>query len=271
MPAQSEPYEFPAIRAFATELTVWRGEMAKSSLAEALGYTPQLISQVEAGKNLPSKQFAEDLDTYFITNGLFVRLWKLIKETRHLGTLPRGFAEFVAREAQASMMYVFDSTVINGIFQTREYAYEVMKAGRDPEEIDQLVTKRLERQEILVRPKPLRIVAVVDEMALRRMIGNPEVMRGQVERLIERAEQPNVTLQIVPADRGSYAGLPGAFTTMAFDDGPDVVYIEGHVGGQLIADAATVREYAVRYDLIRGAAMSDDESVKLLHSILESQ
>jgi len=273
MVAQPEPYEFPAIRAFAAELTAWRNDrgLSKVELAESLGYTPQLIGQFEAARNIPSKRFAEDLDTFFETNGLFLRLWKLVNETRERAALPRGFPEFLVREAKASKMHVFDPIVINGIFQTREYAYEVLKAGRDPEEVEQVVTKRLERQEILVRPKPLRIVAVLDEVALRRVIGGREVMRGQVERLIERAQQPNITLQIVPVERGSYAGLPGAFSAMGFDDGPDLVYIEGHVGGRLIADAATVREYALRYDLIRGAAMSDDESLKLLHSILESQ
>ena len=84
MVAQREPYEFPAIRAFATELAAWRGTMSKVELAETLGYTPQLIGQLEAGKNIPSKKFAEDTDTLFKTNGLFVRLWKLVTDTRYL-------------------------------------------------------------------------------------------------------------------------------------------------------------------------------------------
>jgi transcriptional regulator with XRE-family HTH domain len=269
MVAQRDPYEFPAIRAFAAELAAWRGGLSKVELAETLGYTPQLIGQLEAGKNIPSRKFAEDLDTYFTTNGLFVRLWKLITETRHLAVLPSGFREFVALEAQASTMYVFEPSVIKGIFQTREYAYEVMKAGRGPEEIEQLVAKRLERQEILNRARPPRVVAVFDEVAIRRVIGGREVMREQIERLTEIAEQPHVTMQIVPASRGSYAGLMGAFDILGFDDGPEVVYIDGHVGGQLITDAATVREYGLRCDLIRGAAMSADESLKLLRTILE--
>lgn len=273
MVAQAEPYEFTSIRAFAAELAAWRNErgLSKVELAESLGYTPQLLGQIEAVKNIPSKRFAEDLDTFFETNGLFFRLWKLINETRYQAALPRGFPEFMAREATASTIYSFEPSVIKGIFQTKEYAYELMKAGRSPEEIEQLVTRRLERQELLNRPKPPRIVAVFDEVAIRRAIGGHEVMRGQVERLIEVAEQPHVTMQIVPVSRGSYAGLMGAFDILGFDDVPDVVYIEGHVGGQLIGDAATVREYGLRYDLIRGAAMSDDESLKLLHSILESQ
>jgi Domain of unknown function (DUF5753) len=268
MVARSDPYEFPAIRAFAAELAAWRGELSKVELAETLGYTPQLIGQLEAGKNIPSRKFAEDADTYFSTNGLFVRLWKLITETRHLAAFPPGFPDFVALEARASVMYVFEPSVVTGIFQSRDYAYEVMKSGRSPEEIEQLVTKRMERQEILARPRPPRIVAVFDEMAVQRLIGGHEVMRGQIERLVEIAEEPAITLQIVPISKGSYAGLMGAFTIMGFDDTPDVVYIEGHIGGQLIADGAIVREYTLRYDLIRGAAMSADESLKLLRESL---
>jgi DNA-binding XRE family transcriptional regulator len=177
MVAQKESYESATIRAFAGELEAWRGQMTKAELAETLGYSPQFMGQIEAGRNIPSKTFAEDLDTFFKTNGVFARLWRLIDETRYLA-LPRGFPKFLARESQASTMHVFEPNVIKGIFQTREYAQELMKAGRSPEEVEQLVTKRMERQEILNRPKPPRIVAVLDEVAVQRTIGTREVMRG---------------------------------------------------------------------------------------------
>ncbi|MEV5751855.1 helix-turn-helix transcriptional regulator [Actinoallomurus sp. NPDC052308] len=272
MVARRDPYESPAIRAFAAELEAWRrgAGLSKVELAETLGYTPQLIGQLEAGKNIPSKKFAEDTDTYFKTNGLYVRLWKLINDTRHLAALPPGFSDYVAREAEASNMYVFEQSVVKGIFQTPEYAAEVLKAGRTGDETELLVAKRITRQEILTRPHPPRIVAVFDEGVIRRMIGGRQVMRGQLGRLIEVAEQPHITLQIVPSSTGTYAGLMGAFTILGFDDGPDLVYTEGHLGGQLTADGPTVREYARIYDLIRGAAMSADESLKLLHEVLES-
>ena len=272
MVARRDPYESPAVRAFAAELEVWRrmAGLSKAEVAEALGYTPQLIGQLEAGKNIPSKKFAEDTDTYFDTNGVFVRLWKLINDTRHLAALPPGFSDYVAREGDASRMYFFEPSVVKGLFQTPGYAYEVLKSGRSEDEIEQLVAKRMERQEILRRPGPPRIVAIFDEGVVRRMIGSPQVMREQIGRLIEEAIRPYVTLQIVPSDTGAYAGLPGAFTILGFDDSPDLVYTEGHVGGQVIADPQTVREYALRYDLIRGAAISAVDSLKLLHEVLES-
>jgi Domain of unknown function (DUF5753) len=220
MVAQRDPYDLPAVRAFAAELAAWRRDAGSSKI--------------------------------------------------ELAETPPGFNDFVAREAAATTMHVFEPSVIKGIFQTREYAYEVMKAGRGPEEIEQLVAKRMDRQEILNRPEPPRIVAIFDEVAIRREIGDPEVMRGQIGRLIEVAEQPSVTMQIVPNGRGAYPGLMGAFTILGFDDSPEAVYAEGHVGGQITADRAIVREYKLRYDLIRGAAVSADESLKLLRVTLES-
>jgi transcriptional regulator with XRE-family HTH domain len=272
MVAQRDPYDSPAIRAFAAELTAWRTDagLSKLELAEKLGYTPQLIGQFEACKNIPSMKFAEDTDTFFKTNGVFVRLWNLINETRHLALLPSGFPDFIVREAEASRMCIFEFGVINGIFQTHDYAYEVLRPGRTEEEIEQLVAGRLDRQKILDSAKPPRIVAIYDEMAIRRMIGGPEVMREQIAHLIELAQRPNITIQIVPAGTGSYAGLPGAFAILGFDDAPDMVYTEGHVGDHLTTEGPTVREFTLVYDLIRGAAISADESLELLRTILES-
>src|SRR4051812_41482281 len=102
MVAQRDPYEFPAIRAFAAELQAWRGVMTKVELAEVLGYTPQLIGQPGAGKNPPTKRPAEALDPSFETTGLFVRLGKLTPESRHIAALPPGFPKFVELEKQAS-------------------------------------------------------------------------------------------------------------------------------------------------------------------------
>lgn len=272
MVAQRDPYESPAIQAFAAELAAWRegAGLSKIQLAELLGYTPQLIGQFEACKNVPSRKFAEDADTFFKTNGVFVRLWNLINKTRHLAALPPGFPEFIEREAAASRMYVFDPIVIKGLFQTRDYASEILKPGRFPEEIEELVTERMDRQKILDRSKPPYIVAIFDEMALRRLISGPDVMREQIQHLIELAQRPNITIHIVPADVGSYAGSLGAFTILSFDNGPDLVYTEDYIGGRLNADKADVEEYMVSYDLIRSVAISAEESLNLLRAILES-
>lgn len=270
MPARREPMQSPALRAFAIALTGKRGTTSKNRFAEELGYTPQYIGQVEACKNYPSRKFAEDIDTYFGSGSLFTDLWELVDEHREDVRLPPGFVDFVEREAEAAIIYTFVAMVLHGLFQTPEYACEVLRAGRTAEDAEQLVAKRMDRQRLLTRAEPPQIVAVFDEGAIRRVIGNREIMKAQIVRLIEIAEMPNVTLHIVAASKGAYPGVMGAFTILRFDDTPDVVYTEGHVGGTLTEHAATVREHTVRFDLIRGAAMSADASLELLRTVLES-
>jgi transcriptional regulator with XRE-family HTH domain len=263
----------PLVRTFGVILRAHReaAGLSRPQLAAALGCQPGWIEKLETAQKPPSEATADDLDVFFKTPArLFWHMWREIKrEGRHV-VLPPGFAGFVEREAAASWMYVFECMTITGLFQTRDYAHEVLRAGRKPEDVEELVAKRLERQEILVRENPPHIVAVFDEGVIHRMIGGPEVMREQLRHLIDLAEQPNITLQIVSGTRGSYAGLPGAFTILGFDDAPNVAYVEGHAGGSLIDDRAKAHTYMLRFNLIRGVAMPDDESLSLLRKVLES-
>jgi hypothetical protein len=95
-------------------------------------------------------------------------------------------------------------------------------------------------------------------------------MKGQMVRLMEVAEMPNVTMHIVPTGKGFYPGVMGSFTILRFDGEPDMVYTEGRVGGNLTDHTATVRGHTVRFDLIRGAAMAADDSLELLRAVWES-
>jgi DNA-binding XRE family transcriptional regulator len=269
MVAQREPYEGPAIRAFGDELTAWRGTMTKAEMAGLLGYTPQLIGQIEGGKNIPSRKFAEDCDTFFRTNGLFARLWKLITETRRLAALPPGFSKYVQLEAEAVAIRIFGLVMIQGLFQTEDYARAILLALQPPNIVDQFVAARMERQAILCRDKPPRIWATFDERALRSMIGGPEVMRGQLHHLLEMARLPHVMIDVVPQSAESHVGLEGDLVILGFPNEPDVAYTESAGRGIIVEDPASVSEFQVRYDLIRGHALPAAESRRLIESILE--
>jgi DNA-binding XRE family transcriptional regulator len=270
MVAQRDPYEFPAIRAFAAELQAWRGVMTKVELAEVLGYTPQLIGQIEAGKNIPSKKLAEDLDTYFETNGLFVRLWKLITESRHIAALPPGFPKFVELEKQASAIRVFGLALVTGLLQIEEYARAILLTVQHPDTVDQFLATRMGRQAILARDKPPRLWVILDERALCTIVGDRDIMRRQLEHLIEASTRPNIMIQVVPEDVGEYAGLGGDVFLLSFDTESDIAYTEAAGRGQIVEDSAGVYDLHVRYDLIRGHARPVAESRKLIESILES-
>jgi hypothetical protein len=272
MVAQNEPYEAPAIRAYAISMTSWRerGELSKVHLAEALGYTPQLIGQIEAARNIPSKKFSEDLDTFFPTGGLFVALWKLINDTRHLIALPPGFQKYVELEGSASKISKFESLLITGLFQTEAYAHTIMSSLMTPDVIDEALQARLARKEILDRPAPPRIFFVVEEWALRRIIGSPEITREQLAYLLELSTRPNIHIQVLPHDTEHYVAFSGSFTILGLDDEPDVAYIEAAGQGNLITGSASVANCAMRYDLLRSHAYSVAESRRVIQTTMES-
>ena len=256
---------------FGLELRAKRelSNLSRPQLAEKLGYTPQRIGQIEAGGSPPSEDFAKDCDVFFQTDGSFHRIWKWIRDFGRLAVLPPGFPDFIACERAAEVMHVFETMVITGLFQTPEYAYEVLKSDKTSEAVEQLVATRMERQEILMREDPPCVVAIFDEGAVRRPFGSTEIMKRQIQHLIELADQHNIVIQIVPTAKGGYAGLAGSFTIMSLRDDDDVVHVGSHVGAQLVAHPDAVRKYGVRFDLIRGAAMSADDSLNLLWTILE--
>ncbi|REE96342.1 helix-turn-helix domain-containing protein [Thermomonospora umbrina] len=274
---QNEHSDFtrdPLIRAFATLMRALREErgLSRTHLAEVLGFGPKWIEKVERCESPPSEETADALDTFFKTTGrAFWVMWREIKrEGKHVA-LPPGFGGFVQREAEASELWIFEALAITGLFQTEEYAQEMFRAGRRAGDIEQLVASRLERQAILRADAPPEVVAVFDEGAIRRPIGGPDVMKSQVAHLIGLAQEPNITLQIVPSTKGAYAGLTGNFTVLKFIDAPDMAYVEGYAEGHLMEHPSTVRTHTLRFSLIRGAAFSADESLDLLQRILEGQ
>ncbi|WP_067802464.1 helix-turn-helix domain-containing protein [Actinomadura formosensis] len=271
MGTRSEPYEAPAIQTFAVELTAWRTEagLTQTALAETLGYTPQWISQLESAKSIPSKTFAENLDTFFKTNGLFQRLWKRIIDTRHQAIIPPGFTAYMEREAEASQARIYQLMPIHGLLQTESYIRTVVGHDQDPDTADRLVAERLKRQEILTRENAPHVWFTLDEAALRRAIVGPDVMREQLAHILTMAEHPNISVDVVPMSQGYYPGLTGSFTILSFSNAPDVAYTESAGQGMLIQDPRIVGTFAVMYNSLRGDALRVGESRSLITSVME--
>ena len=129
------------------------------------------------------------------------------------------------------MIRTFEMQFMHGLFQTEAYARAVTLLGHKAapaDEIDRRVSMRLKRQDLLARPESPKVWSVVDEAALRRPVGGRAVMRAQLNRLIEVAALPQVTVQVVPFGRGGHAAAGGSFTVLRFGEPElaDVVYIE---------------------------------------------
>jgi transcriptional regulator with XRE-family HTH domain len=144
--------------------------------------------------------------------------------------LPDWFQVYVGLEEAVTLIRTYEVQFVPGLLQTEEYirAIAAGPTSASKEEIERRVRLRMTRQALLTRPNPPRLWAVIDEAALRRPVGGREVMRGQIERLIEATKQPNVTLQVLPFKAGSHSGEAGAFTVLRFPDPelPDIIYLE---------------------------------------------
>jgi transcriptional regulator with XRE-family HTH domain len=246
MPAQRDPHDAPAIRAFGITLKKMRdaAELAQKEFGETLGYSPQFIGQIESARNIPSKTFAQDLDTYFKLDGLFAELWKIIKDARRIGMAPAGFAKYVELERSATTLRVFESRFIPDLFRTGDHA------------------------RVLDRPDPPHVFLVIDEEALRRKYGPTEVDADRFAHLLRLTERPEICLQVLAHDTDYPAAHAGSFTVLGFDDDSDVVYIESAGLGSLIDTPSAVTSCAMRFDLLRGHAYSVTETRSILERAL---
>src|SRR5690606_35161084 len=159
-------------------------------------------------------------------------------------------------EAEASLIRTFEAQVVPGLLQTPQYAEALLRGGRytDPETVRQKVEARMARRDILTRPEPARLRAVIDEAALRRPIGGTETLRGQLAHLLYMAQLPNIDVQVLPLDAGAHAALGAPFTLLDFPDPLDlpIVYIDTAGEGVFLEDPEEVEAHSATFGDIQG-------------------
>ncbi len=194
---------------------------------------------------------------------------------QHYGdVLPPWFRTYVDLESAATLIRTYEGQFIPGLLQTDDYMRAVVQGAHleeSPEELGRRVRLRMARQILLTREHPPRLWAVVDEAALRRPVGGPEVMRGQLERLIDAAKLPNVTLQILPFGEGAHPAMVGSFSVLRFPDEelPDVVYIEHLTSALYLNKPEEVDQYLHVMESICVRAAAPDRTVELLERTLD--
>ena len=216
------------------------------------------ISRLELGRVSFKERDIADLLTFYGVEDTQQReaLLELARDANTPGwwhdyddVLASWFQTYVGLEEAASLIRSYEVQFVPGLLQSEDYARSVILSGRPElraEEVERRVGLRLERQKVLSRKyHPVQFWCVVDEAALRRPIGGTKVMRGQIQHLLDAAEMPNVTIQIMPFRFGGHAAEGGAFSILRFPepDLPDVVYVEQLVSA-LYLDK---REHVDRY------------------------
>jgi transcriptional regulator with XRE-family HTH domain len=241
--------------------------MTGKELADQLGCSPQWVSTMESGRKI-SEQSAMDLDTFFKTDGIFHRLWQTASDLELTTALPPGFPEYAEYEEKATSIRIFSSMLFSGLFQTEKYAYTVV--GSEGESAANFLTRRMLRQEILMRDEPPHVWLTFDESILQRTVGSPEIMREQLQAIISASERTNIMVQLVPISAGYHAGLGGSFIILSFDDAPDLAYTESAGEGLLLKQPARVKDKVVRWDLLRGHALPVGETQAMIRTAMEN-
>ncbi|MFJ9557829.1 helix-turn-helix domain-containing protein [Nocardiopsis sp. NPDC101807] len=184
---------------------------------------------------------------------------------------PQSLPDF---EAEASTIRTFESSVIPGLLQTPEYAHAVFQGGRytGAEEIERRTQARMARREILTRFNPTKLRVVLDEAALRRFIGGPEVMVEQMRHLLHMAKLPNIDLQVLLFSTGAHNALIAPFSILEFPEPLDlpIVFIETATGGLFLEEADEVEQHTVTFSDAQGSAMSTAQSAKFIADVLKS-
>ncbi|GAA4103689.1 helix-turn-helix domain-containing protein [Nonomuraea soli] len=188
--------------------------------------------------------------------------------------LPTWFQSYVGLEEAASRIRTYEVQFVPGLLQTKEYARAVVTAGVagiSQDEIARRVDLRLERQRVLDRPDGPIFWAVIDEAALRRPIGGGEVMKAQLEHLIDLMRQPRITIQVMPFSFGGHSAEGGAFSILRFPDPdlPDVVYVEQLASALYLDKRDEVDRYSQVMERLCAVSTTPDETVELLRSIAE--
>jgi transcriptional regulator with XRE-family HTH domain len=192
---------------------------------------------------------------------------------RYHDILPSWFSMYVSLEGAASLIRSYDPHFLPGLLQTEDYARAVLKSGAigqtSPDDIERHVAVRVQRQELLTRPDPPKFWAVVDETALRRPVGGREVMRAQIDKLLEATKLPNVTLQVAPFSHGPHPGTFGPFVLFRFavPELPDMVYSEYLTGAVYLDSRAEVATHLEVMDRMAAQAATAQRTKEILEDL----
>lgn len=184
------------------------------------------------------------------------------------------YTEFIGFEAEAREIRNYESLYVPGLLQTADYAREATKGGArsaSSDDVEVFVGARMARQRNLSKESPLQLSAIMDEAALRRRVGGASIMRDQLIHLLDAAATPNVTLQVVPFDAGSYPGMQGSFVHMTFEDpqDPELVYTEHMTGDLFLESPKDIARYATAFADLQGIALSPDETVRMITELAD--
>jgi transcriptional regulator with XRE-family HTH domain len=253
--------------------------MTAEEVAEKLLVSQSKISRLENGRRSISQRDVRDLcGVYEVEDQRIVEsLMQMAKDSRQQGwwhafkDIP--YSVYIGLETDAESLRTYEPQIITGLLQTPSYARALIQ-GALPEtsvaDIETRVQVRIRRQErVTAEHNPLRLWVVLDEAALRRIVGNKQIMREQLEHVAQMSQLPHITVQVLPFDVGGHPGINGQYSILEFSDTADssVVYIEGVTSDLYLEKAHDVQKYTVMYEHLRAQALNVEQSRQRIEDV----
>ncbi|MFI0417432.1 Scr1 family TA system antitoxin-like transcriptional regulator [Spongiactinospora sp. 9N601] len=269
--AQEHEFGKRATQVYAAELARLRQEKGfiQASLATRLRVHRSMISHIEHERKLPTRAISEQLDQVFGLTATkhFVTLYERIVQAR---ASLKWFVEWLEAEERAVMLQSWDPLQVSGLLQTLNYARAVIGFNPllSPEEVEMHAQKRVARRSILNRTSPPAVWILLDESVLHRPIGGAQVLAEQLRYLLDLAQNPRLTIQIVPTKAGNAAGLMTGFHIARLPNGVEVVSTDSIFSGQTSADTDLVAKAKMWYEAIKADAYPQGVSIQLIEDAL---
>ncbi|AYV25299.1 helix-turn-helix domain-containing protein [Streptomyces sp. CJ_13] len=256
--------------------------MTSTQVAERLLISQPKISHLENGRRTIKPRDVRDLcGLYGVTDPQVVdALMRMAAEADRqgwwvaCGEVP--YAVYIGLETEASSIRSYESLVIPGLLQTPAYARAVIEETIPLATVEQIATRlevRLRRQHRAHHPaRPFRLWVVLDESALRRVVGGPEIMREQLEFLNHLGAQPHITVQVLPHDVGAHPGVSGQFSILHFEAdvaGAATVYLERFTSDLYLEKRSDVRHFSAMYDHLQAQALNPDSTRRFISGAAE--
>lgn len=257
------------LRALRTERS-----MTVDQVAAVLLCSPSKVSRMETGQRGATARDIRDLCAlYEVTDPQErARMARIAAEGKQQGWWQSYeldyFATYVGLEEDATATRNFQSTTVPGLLQTADYARAMHESGVPeftPEKIERIIQARLKRQQLLTKDSPLRLWAILDEPVLHRLVGGFNVMQDQLQRLVDAAQLPNVTIQVIPFSAGAHPAMESSFDILEFAvPAPSLVYVEGLIGYMYLERSQDLLRYAEVFERLCDIALNPQESIELM-------
>ncbi|MBF6329405.1 helix-turn-helix domain-containing protein [Nocardia transvalensis] len=257
--------------------------LSKEVVSARTGINVTTLYRIETAQARPQRRtLMAMLDLYGVEDPQRSDAVQLLQEAQKPGmsrpfeaAVSEVYAAYINFETEALSARLFQTSFIPGLLQTERYAWAVLDTAMPKVEtsvIEQRLRARVERAKVLTRDgNPLELWVVLDEAAIRRVVGGPDVMREQLLRLAEESDKRNVILQVLPFDAGAHPAMVGSFVVLDFPDpaDPELVYVEGIAGDDIVEGHNEIRRFGVMFDQLRAMALSPRDSAEMIAGVAD--